>query len=161
MVQKQGEAKQRQRPIHHRRRPSIYYALPRTQSEPGTTVMNRRKVEQLLFSVERQTGDKRQHSPKNSGFFNRICGCSNISTVLINNIKSPAVIDNGSQLTTICFEIHKSLDPRQEFRSIEGYDLCVEGASGQSSLWWFHMAQGNSVISTFTDIRITGCHGYC
>ena len=52
--------------------------------------------------VEGQTENKRQESPKPSyNLFGRLVGHSNETTITINGIETYALIDSGSQITTI------------------------------------------------------------
>ena len=104
-----------------------------TKFTSGTRVRNtkRTSVGKLLgVSVEGQTGDKRQQSPKKPGLFSRLVGCSNVSPIFINNIETVALIDSGSQITTICDEFYMSMNPKPELRSIEDFELSIEAAGG-------------------------------
>ena len=87
-------------------------------------------VKHVGVSVEGQTRDKRQNSPKKIAVKARLIGNSNETSVEINGIETLALIDRGSQITTISEDLYNSMSPKPVLYSIEKLGLKIEGASG-------------------------------
>ena len=81
-------------------------------------------------SVVGQTGDKRQNSPKKIDVMSRLIGNGNETSVEINGIETLALIDSGSQITTISEDFYNSMSPKPVLYSIEELGLKIEGAGG-------------------------------
>ena len=81
-------------------------------------------------SVTGQTGDKRQQSPKKCDFFSRFIRKNTVSTVEINGTSARALIDSGSQITTLSEEFYNSLEPKPDFVDIGEFNLKIEAAGG-------------------------------
>ena len=83
--------------------------------------------------IEGQTEDKRQESPKPSyNLFDRLVGHSNETSITINGKGTHALIDSGSQITTLSDDLYDSLTPKPTIYPITDFDLKIEGAGGQS-----------------------------
>ena len=68
--------------------------------------------------------------PQKCHFFSRFIGNSNVSTVEINGISARALIDSGSQITTLSEEFYNSLDPKPDFNDIVEFNLKIKAAVG-------------------------------
>ena len=74
-------------------------------------------------------GDMKQESPVNE-FVSRLIGGSNESTISFCGVKSKALIDSGSMVTTVSESFLKSLCPQPVINSLD--DFVLKGPDGRS-----------------------------
>ena len=61
----------------------------------------------------------RQSSPKRADILPKLVGKSNETTVMLNGIETLALIDSGSQITTLSEDFYNNMTPRPTLYSIE------------------------------------------
>ena len=69
-------------------------------------------------------------STNEKSLFNRMVGKTNESTITINGQPIKALVDTGSDITTMSDKCFFSMDPRPELRSMSDFKLNIKGASG-------------------------------
>ena len=72
----------------------------------------------------------RQSSPKRADILPKLVGKSNETTVMLNGIETLALIDSGSQITTLSEDFYNNMTPRPTLYSIEDLGIKVETAGG-------------------------------
>ena len=72
----------------------------------------------------------RQSSPKRADILPKLVGKSNETTVMLNGIETLALIDSGSQITTLSEDFYNNMTPRPTLYSIEDLGIKVEAAGG-------------------------------
>ena len=59
-------------------------------------------------------------------------GEENVGTVIINGIQTSALIDSGSQISTVTAELLHQLHPEPFIGSMDDFGLDIKGAGGHS-----------------------------
>ena len=103
-----------------------------TGSAGHTKFRRHQEFKHVGVSVAGQTGDKRQTSPNKVDLLFRLVGNSNESPIEINGIETLALIDSGSQITTLSEEFYNNMNPKPELYSMEEIGLKVKGAGGHT-----------------------------
>lgn len=84
-------------------------------------------AEQTEDSVTTSESSKQEQS-----LLSRMVGKTNESTIIINGQSCRALIDSGSDITTMSENCFYSMDPRPELRKMSDFKLNITGASGSS-----------------------------
>lgn len=77
-------------------------------------------------------GDSCEHQSPNSNILEQMVGKGNEDIVLINNVKTRALIDSGSMISTVTEEFLDRLEPKPEMLPLENFDLDIKVAGGYS-----------------------------
>ena len=77
-------------------------------------------------------GEKEHSKSPNSNILGRMIGKGNESLININNVEIKALLDSGSQISTITEECLKQLHPQPEIRSLDDFELDIRSAGGHS-----------------------------
>ena len=77
-------------------------------------------------------GDSCDYQGPNSNILEQIVGKGNEDIVLINNVKTRALIDSGSMISTVTEEFLENLEPKPEMLPLENFDLDIKVAGGYS-----------------------------
>ena len=68
----------------------------------------------------------------NPSLISRMVGCRNESEVLINGQKCMALIDSGSDISTLSEGFYQSMDPKPKLLNMSDINLNITGASGSN-----------------------------
>ena len=76
------------------------------------------------------TSDSSNTEQPDPSLVSRMVGSRNESEILINGQKCLALIDSGSDITTICQEFYDKMEPKPKLLDMSDFKLNIKGASG-------------------------------
>ncbi|MEW8545069.1 MAG: retropepsin-like aspartic protease, partial [Candidatus Thiodiazotropha sp.] len=75
-------------------------------------------------------GETEDIKSPDSNILERMIGKGNESIITINSVEIKALLDSGSQISTITEECLKQLHPQPEVRSLDDFELDIRSAGG-------------------------------